>query len=112
MEEDHQKSPPAASPLLSSHGDDFDECLLQIEGLTVQQEEQQKQQQMRQQALAAMQAGIEDELRPQRQQLHDQALAALQQEVATNVQVLTHPPTCCVLLTHPHMLCLADTTSR
>ncbi len=61
--------------------------LVQIDGVTLQQEEQQQQQQIRQQALSALQASIEEELRPQRQQLREQALAAMESEVTNSLQV-------------------------
>lgn len=61
--------------------------MLQIDGLTLQQEEQQQQQQMRQQALTALQASIEEELQPHRKQLREQALAAIDSEVISSLQV-------------------------
>ncbi len=61
--------------------------MLQIDGLTLQQEEQQQQQQIRQQALSALQGSIEDELQPQRKQLREQALAAMENDVTSSLQV-------------------------
>ncbi|KAL0020621.1 hypothetical protein WJX79_002482 [Trebouxia sp. C0005] len=59
----------------------------QIGDLTLQQEQQQQQQQkIWQQALLALQASIEEELRPQRKQLREQALAAMESEVTSSLQ--------------------------
>ena len=61
--------------------------LLQIDDVTLQQEQQLQQQQIRQQALSALQASIEEELQPQRKQLREQALAAMENEVTSSLQV-------------------------
>ena len=52
--------------------------------------QQQQQQEVRQEGLASLRASIQEELQPVKEQLHDEALAALQSDVAQQVEVVCH----------------------